>query len=257
MPISYDEAIQISKQFARELAHQFRDKIIAVFAIGSLGSDYYRPGQSDIDTAVITSFRRNDVQQAASEIKNIANRYWREYHVPKGFGAIVFAEEQLYPPYIKSEELILEILRLKTQSRLLYGEYDITRIPKPDRQAIIDDARSFQEWADAEKRRNPSFQINSEQTLVNSTLIALKRYLMIQHGIIEFNKFKVISLYLNNRPPIVNDEVFDFINRSLHGKTTALKPEKFEQMIRWHDELYRVINGRVFYSEQGKEQFKS
>lgn len=250
MPISYDEAIQISKQFACELAHQFQDKIIAVFAIGSLGSDYYRPGQSDIDTAVITSFRRNDVQQAASEIKNIANRYWREYHVPKGFGAIVFAEEQLYPPYIKCEELILEILRLKTQSRLLYGEYEITRIPKPHRQAIIDDARSFQEWADAEKRRDSSFRVNSEQTLVNSTLIALKRYLMIQHGIIEFNKFKVIGLYLENQPPLVNKSVFDYINRSLHSDDTKVSSDEFEQMVRWHDELYHVINHLVLYSEK-------
>lgn len=252
MSISYKEAIRIAKQFSREIAQKFPDKITAVFAIGSLGSDYYRPGQSDIDTAVITSYGRDEVHQADDEIEQIADRYWKEYHVPKGFGAIVFAEEQLYPPYVKSEELILEILRLKTQARLLYGSYDLNQIPTPDKQDIIEDARSFQEWADAEKAKNPDFRIDSNQTLVNSTLIALKRYLMIQHNIVEFNKFKVISLYLNNQPPIVNDEVFDFINRSLHGNATTMSPEKFEQMIEWHDELYRVINRRVLYSEQGK-----
>ena len=46
--ISYEKAIDITKQFANIVRDLLKDKLLAVFAIGSLGSDYYRPGQSDI-----------------------------------------------------------------------------------------------------------------------------------------------------------------------------------------------------------------
>ena len=121
--ITYDEAIRIAQEFAKEVADTFPGNILAVFAIGSLGSDYYRPGQSDIDTAIITNCGRQDVAKVEREVARLQDRYWKDYQVPKGFGAIVFAEEQLYPPYVAEEELILEILRLKTQSKLLYGAY--------------------------------------------------------------------------------------------------------------------------------------
>ena len=101
MVISRDEALRIAEEFAREIVRVFPDKIKAVFAIGSLGSDYYRPGQSDIDTAAITNCDRHGAALLEKEIEIIQDRYWKEYDVPKGFGAIVFAEEQLYPPISK------------------------------------------------------------------------------------------------------------------------------------------------------------
>jgi len=246
--ISYDEAMRIATKFAHELADAFPGKIIAVFVIGSLGSDYYRPGQSDIDTVVITSCNRKKAAKLERKIEVIQNRYWKEYRVPKGFGAIVFAQEQLYPPYVKEEELIQEILRLKTQSKPVYGNYDIAQIPMPDKQAIKDDAIAFQAWADAEKKKNPDFPGWNVQTLVNSTLLVLRRYLMLRHDIIEFNKFKTIGLYLAHDPPMVNDEVFDFIERALHDNDIALDDETLSSMVRWREELSAVINNLVLYN---------
>jgi len=252
MAISYDGAIKIVQRFSEELNEKYKDNIIAVFVIGSLGSDYYRPGQSDIDTFIITKYRRNDISRIEEEVAAIAEKYEKEYNVPKGFGTVVIAEEQLYPPYVKSEELILEILRLKTQSKLIYGEYDVEKIPMPDKQAIINDALSFQEWIDETRQKetteNPEFirKINGV-IMVNSTLIALKRYLMIKHGIIEFNKFKVIGLYLENNPPIVNDEAFEYINLHLYDKIGDADDEQALRMTEWHEELYKVINNLVLY----------
>ncbi len=91
--ISYEEALKIAAQFGREVEALFPGKIAAVFAIGSLGSDYYRPGQSDIDTAVITGFSRKDNAAVTEKIEKIADSYQKRYHVPKGFGAVVFARE--------------------------------------------------------------------------------------------------------------------------------------------------------------------
>lgn len=117
------------------------------------------------------------------------------------------------------------------QSKLLYGYYDISKIPIPKKQDIMNDARAFQEWVDCEKRTNPDFKIDSTQAFVNSTLIALKRYLMIKHNILEFNKFKVIDLYLNHNPPFVNEEIFEFINSELHNNNIEADEEKFKQMM--------------------------
>lgn len=244
--IPYDKATEIALAFAKEITAMFPDKIMAVFAIGSLGSDYYRPGQSDIDTAVITNADRIECQKLREEIEFVADRYWKRFDIPKGFGAIVFAPEQLYPPYRKEEELILEILRLKTQSKLLLGQYDMSRVPIPDKRAIIEDAIAFQEWADGEKAKDPCFRIRDGQTLVNSTLIALKRYLMIRYDVVEFNKFKVVGLYMGHEPPFVDKRLFDFVEASLRGDAVTPDDDHFRAMLASHDELYSVVNKLVF-----------
>ena len=243
MIISYDEAINIAQKFAKELKEKFGNKLLAVYVIGSLGSDYYRPGQSDIDTVIITSCDRSEVVKIDKEIEGIADRYWKEYDVPKGFGAIVFAEEQLYPPYIPKEELILEILRLKTQSKLIYGCYDIEKIPLPNKQAIIDNENAFEDWVDSslekdkEEEAKKSFTELDRQVFINSTLWHLKRYLMIKCDIIEFNKFKVIDLYLQNNPPIVNQEAFDVINKAMNDGYDVLSDEQLQRLDKWRKDF--------------------
>jgi len=123
----------------------------------------------------------------------------------------------------------------------------------PDKQAIINDALSFQEWIDETRQKevadNPHAvrKINGV-IMVNSTLIALRRYLMIKHGIIEFNKFKVVGLYLENNPPIINDEAFEYINLHLQNKIGDADDEKALRMTAWHEELYKVINNLVLYN---------
>lgn len=243
--INYEEALHIAERFAAGVADICGDKLLAVYAIGSLGSDYYRPGQSDIDTAVITGFSREELAPYAEKIEALADEYWKKYSVPKGFGAIVFAKEQLFPPYRKYEELILEIMRLKTQSRLVWGGFDLSAVPFPGKDAIIEDACAFEEWAASEREKDPDFGVSSIVMLVNSTLMILKRYLMIRHDIVEFNKFKVIGLYLEHEPPFVNDEVFDFIEVSLHSRLTEKEKndrKKLARMIKWHDEIYGKID---------------
>lgn len=242
--ISFDEAIRIAIAFAEEIDSRFPGKIKAVFAIGSLGSDYYRPGQSDIDTAIIVNAPRTEAIDMIPEIEDIAQKYQDQYHVPKGFGAIVIAEEQLHPPYIMEEELVQEILRLKTQARLVYGDYDLQNVPMPDWQSVKDDIIHFQQWIDSQ----PPMK-HSTQSFVNSTLIALKRYLLLRHHIIEFNKFKVIDLYLRNEPVLVNEEIFGFIEDYLHHRPYEWNDDIRSRYVMWHDELYRVINNVVLYDK--------
>lgn len=243
MPISYTEAIEIAETFANEIVQKYPDRILAVYAIGSLGSDYYRPGQSDIDTAVITNFPREEIPERTREIEAIADTYYEKYDVPKGFGAIVFSEAQLYPPYDAAEELVLEILRLKVQSKPVWGYYDIEKIPVPDKQALVDDAVQFQSWLD--QAREKGFEIDSPVRLCNSLLILLKRYLLLRYGIVEFNKFKVIKTYLSHQPPMVNDKVLAYVDAWINGQAPEVSDEELQSMAAWYDELSRTINNLV------------
>ena len=61
-------------------------------------------GQSDIDTIIITSHKRENLKIYRKEIRKLADSYQEKCNVPKGFGAILLAEEQLYPLYIAEEE---------------------------------------------------------------------------------------------------------------------------------------------------------
>ena len=243
--ITYEQAINIAFEFAKELKDILKDKLLAVFAIGSLGSDYYRPGQSDIDTIIITNLKREELKLYKKDIRKLADSYQEKYNVPKGFGAILLAEEQLYPPYIAEEELVLEIYRIKLQSKLIYGNYDITKILNPSKDAIIEDARAFEKWRQEEHKNNPDFKINNNIMLVNSTLMMLKRYLMIKCDIMEFNKFKVVSLYMKNNPPYVDEELFEFIEKSLHNEDYEIDNKTFEKFVQSHDKLTLIINENV------------
>jgi hypothetical protein len=164
---------------------------------------------------------------------------------PKDLGRDCFCGGTVVPSLHQRRRINIGILRLKIQSKLLYGKYNIENIPMPGKQSIIDDAMAFQAWVDNERETDPSFHVFNTQKLVNSTLIALKRYLMIQHSIVEFNKFKVIDLYLQNNPPLVDKETFDFINFSLHHTDIEVDAEKLSRMVKWHD-VY-ILQSTVWY----------
>lgn len=246
--ISMEQAVEIAKEFACEIAKMGGDSLIAVFAIGSLGGGYYRPGQSDIDTLIIVDDSKetlltNKISEDKMLVDKIADEYQNKYNIPKGFGSIVISKNQLYPPYNKTDELVLEIINLKAQGLLLYGNFDTDSIPMPDRNAIIEDAKAFEDWWDE------SF-INSKQLLSitacsNSILILLKRYLLIEKGIVEFNKLKVIDTYLHNNPPVVNKEIFELINNYIDGKVCedkAITEQQLDEMNSFHRELRLTMN---------------
>ena len=114
----------------------------------------------------------------------------------------------------------------------------------PNWKAIKDDILNFQEWSDSQL----PFE-HSATSFVNSTLMALKRYLLLKHHIIEFNKFKVVDLYIQNKPLLVNEEIFAFIDNYLHNRPYEWHDEVRDRYVMWHNELYRVINASVLYNE--------
>lgn len=238
--ISVEEAIRIAKEFAVDVSLIIGGSLLAVFAIGSLGGGYYRPGQSDIDTLIIiddmTKFDNNLIEKITKE-------YQKKYKIPKGFGAIVVNKRELFPPYNKSDELILEIINLKKQGLLLYGNFNVSCIPMPDRKAIIEDANAFEDWRESETAASKS--LLSMEACSNSILILLKRYLLIKKDIIEFNKMKVISTYLENEPPTINKEIFQLINNYICSKNyneQEISEQDLVKMNGFHEDLKLTMN---------------
>lgn len=231
------DAIDIAKKFAEEIVRIYPDTL-AVYAIGSIGGGYYRPGQSDIDTVVIMDCTRAQANDRITAVEAVADRYWKEYSVPKGFGAIVLGKEQLMPPYIPEEELVMEIIRLKAQNMLVYGAFDLDAIPMPNRQAIIDAENAFEDWRAAEGNTPP--EMMTRQMTVNSILILLKRWLLLEKGIIEFNKFNVVGEYLKNDPPYVNEHYLNAVDGYLYDKD--ISDDLLLEMSLWHEQLLKDMN---------------
>lgn len=235
--ITLEHAIGIAEAFAEEIAAMYPDTL-AVYAIGSIGGGYYRPGQSDIDTVIIMNCSRTQATERLAEVDAVADRYWKQYSIPKGFGAIVFGVEQLMPPYIAEEELVMEIIRLKAQHMLIYGEFDLDCIPMPDKAAIIAAENAFEDWR-ASAGRTPPENMTRQMT-VNSILILLKRWLLLEKGIVEFNKFKVVKAYLANDPPCINERFLNAVSSYLNGG--EISSELLHDMSVWHEELLQKMN---------------
>jgi predicted nucleotidyltransferase len=217
--ISEQRALEIVQEFLTEIRAIDDDGILALYVIGSLGGGYYRPGQSDIDTVIIV---RDDAKLTEPQCDEIADKHQRKYAIPKGFGSIVIHESELYPPYIKSEtdefEFSVEIARLKTQGKAIYGKIDyLDRVPMPTREHLIKDGQIFERWITG-ATDVPDEDNLSETACVNSIMMYLRRFLMIEKGIFEFNKFLVVDVYLANQPPLVDESVFEYIQHYLQGE---------------------------------------
>lgn len=214
--ITESRAWEIINEYVNDLLRIDNHGVLAVYAIGSLGGGYYRPGKSDIDTFVIV---RNDAVITQEIAEPIAARYYQHFHIPKGFGTIVVTEKELFPPYQKSEkeefEFTIEIVRLKLQGKAAYSNYDLRNVPMPAKNDFIHDAVIMENWFDREFGKE-MFQPFDAEGCVNSILWYVRRYLMIEKGVFILNKFHTIDAYINNEPPIADYHVFSLIHDLLH-----------------------------------------
>ena len=215
--ITKERAYEIVGEFKDELLTVMPDDLLAIYLIGSLGGGYYRPGQSDIDTVIIVRDQANITQEQMDEI---AETYQKKYDVPKGFGSVMIFEKELFPPYLKSEieefEFSIEIARLKVQGILFYGAYNLDQVPMPTKEDLIKDAKIMEQWFDSAfgYPMHDKLQITG---CINCILGTMRRKLMIEDGVFEFNKFKTIDAYLSHQPDIVEQDIFNRISQYLNG----------------------------------------
>lgn len=126
------------------------------------------------------------------------------------------------PPYTKSIvdefEFTIEIARLKTQGKAIYGIINMDNIKMPAKDDFIKDALIMEHWF-AKEFGYPMFDKLQITGCVNCILGILRRFLIIEKGIFEFNKFKTIEVYLQSNPPIVNQKAFDIIHKYINNET--------------------------------------
>uniref|UniRef100_UPI004056350D hypothetical protein n=1 Tax=Acetatifactor sp. TaxID=1872090 RepID=UPI004056350D len=132
-------------------------------------------------------------------------------------------EKELYPPYyVKSEkeefEFSVEIARLKTQGLLFYGQYSLDHVPMPTKEHLIKDAKIMEQWLFSEYGYSMYDKL-SITACINCILGAMRRFLMIEKSVFEFNKFETIRVYMEHSPDIINENVFAFINKYLREET--------------------------------------
>lgn len=219
--ITRERALEIVGEFQKEITAIDPEGILAIYLIGSLGGGYYRAGQSDIDTVIIV---KDDATITQKGIDEIAERYWKNYSIPKGFGSIMIYEKELFPPYTKSEieefEFSIEIARLKMQGCLFYGQYSLANVPMPTKQHLIEDAKIMEKWLFSEFGY-PMYDKLGITSCVNCILGAMRRFLMIEKSVFEFNKFNTVKAYLDHSPDIIDENVFAFIDQYLRGETSG------------------------------------
>ena len=222
--ITQEKAMEIVQEFLAEIRRKEKG-ILALYVIGSLGGGYYRPGQSDIDTVIIVEDGAAITQK---RMDRIAEKYRRKYDVPKGFGSVMIREAELAPPYTKSEtdefEFTVELARLKVQGKAVFGEINTDAIRMPFKEDFIRDAVIFEKWA-AREFGYPGFEKLQIAGCVNSILMFLRRFLIIEKGVFEFNKFRMIDTYMRSEPPLVDERAFDFIQRKLRDEASGSKED--------------------------------
>ena len=218
--IEETKAMQIVHEFLDELKKEDEKNILALYVIGSLGGGYYRPGQSDIDTAVII---RDEAKISQKQIEEIADKYYKKYDIPKGFGAEVIRISELSPPYTNREGedfFTMAVARLKLQSKLIYGTIDLNSIKMPTTEDFKIDALKGEKWLNDEFGY-PVFDKLQITGCVNCILGNLRGYLIIEKNIFEFNKFLTIETYLSNNPPIIDEKAFTFIKKKLNDEVAG------------------------------------
>jgi predicted nucleotidyltransferase len=221
--ISEKDALKIVYKFIDEITKINKEDFLAVYLIGSLGGGYYRPGQSDIDTLILV---KDESTVTQIQLDKIAEKYCQKYNIPKGFGSIMVYEHELFPPYEKSIsedfEFTVEIARLKIQGKLIFGTYDLNNISMPNREYLIRDALIMEKWFDKEYG-HPMFNKLGITGSINCILSTMRRCLMIEKKIFEFNKFNTINVYLKNDPEIIDENIFLIINKYLHNEITNME----------------------------------
>lgn len=248
----------ISEEKAIEIVHKFLDEIrqedsgvIALYLIGSLGGGYYRPGQSDIDTIIIVC---DDAAITQKRMDEIAKKYWQSYKIPKGFGSIMIYLSELSPPYIKSEaddfEFTVEIARLKSQGKAVFGEINLDDIQMPSRDDFCKDALKMEKWF-AKEFGYPMFEKLQIVGCVNTILGLLRRYLMIEKGVFEFNKFLTIESYMRNDPPLVDESIFNFIQKNLNEEVVG-NDDDLHMLRKFGLQLQECLNRQLLNVETNK-----
>lgn len=215
MQVDETNAWNIVTKFCERIKSLDDKSLLAVFAVGSLAGGYYRLGNSDIDLSLIVKEGTEDIWES-SIIKSITKEILNEYSNSIGLEVYIKYENKLFPPYRPEEQVTIEILRLKYQSKLVFGNYPVDSIVLPNKNDILNDAVFYERLIDTKYDNNP-IECLDFYGIINLILRYMRLYLLASNEIIEFNKFKIIDLYKSSNPSIDDEQSSLIIKDFLFG----------------------------------------
>lgn len=193
MAISKEEAYQIVHDFAQNAVKLVNDRIQAVFLVGSLAEEEYVPGRSDIDTILIVSnFISKDERL---KIKELAAKYHADFNIPKGFGCVMITEDEITGCGTPDKELFPEMIRLKNQGKLIWGNFNTEEIRQPTREDFLKYVKEFYSWL----RENYIDQQPDDMTFdakVNTVLYEIRLYVWAKTDEYIFSKRKALYRFM-------------------------------------------------------------
>lgn len=227
--VSEESAWEISREFSDEVVHILGHHLKAVVVIGSLAGGNYRPGISDIDTAVIAGDKCSKEQKL--QVRKVATFFRDKYNIPKDFGAVIITEQELIPPYDPSRELVPEILRLKRQGVIVGGKYDLVNIPEPTDEDFKSYARIFYPWLRTNFIDNRPAEARKIDAIVNTLLYELRLFIWDVQNEHVFNKEDVLNRFLIFSKSHDLHQL-DNVQRYLKGFMNCLTLEESEQALK-------------------------
>ena len=227
--VSEKEAWDISKKFSDGIADIIGSHLKAVIVIGSLAGGYYRPGISDIDTAIIVDDECSE--ELKIQVRKVATFFRDKFDIPKDFGAVVIKEQELIPPYDPTLELVPEILRLKHQGVIVEGTYDLRNIPEPTNEDFKSYAQVFYPWL---KRNYIDSRPNEARTIdatINTLLYELRLFLWDVQNEYVFNKMDVLRRFMTHHESHYFSSTLENVEKYLKGSVTHVTIEEVERTL--------------------------
>lgn len=218
----------------------------AIFVIGSLPGGYFRPGQSDLDVLVI--FRGAPTPEGAFSAEQLAEKERLEALAaqaePFEIELLFLHETRLLRdpqtglfPYADFAQ------RLISQSELLWGELDLKRVDTPTKEDFACAFRRYLEYV-RKKQGSDFFSRGTLAELLKHALVLMRYFLLVQRGILEYDKTQLARRYQESQPPVplppalaraLNTQFAgEVISAELSGAARAALPD-------FHAELSRKI----------------
>jgi hypothetical protein len=236
--VAIDEANawRILESYCAACAAVDSDSLMAIYAIGSLPAGYYRPGQSDIDAVLIVRDGSEgiwgNINASSERLAGLNAEYQRHYGIPKSFGPFPLEPHELHPPYDADKTLTLEIARLKVQGEIVYGDFSLEDVPMPTREDYLADFRRFEDYWDNDFSKKTPVERMTAVQCVNTILIHLHRYLIVEKGIIEFDKRRIVPSCTVRGTPFLYQPALDLVRRHLEtGKVSEEETTNLRQYV--------------------------
>lgn len=180
--------------FVDRCKEQYPQSIIAVIITGSLARGAYQPGLSDVD--LVTILDDNSPESMEKGILSLYRKTSRDYGVP--LDPIIFKHGDLCPPWSHDLRIQPELLRLKTDGRVLYGENVIQHLPMPTKRQMW----QFHRWSREQPLESaPSdWRHGTLKGSINTVLEQAMTYFYYKTGIAEYSKHHIADLFSNHFP---------------------------------------------------------